>query len=262
MTDELAPQELASDAAPVENTSAPAAPSPAPEPKESSAIEKMQKRIDQLTYRLRETERQQARPESPPPAPEPLKPPTKAEHDYDDEKYQAALIAYTEQVAERKAQDLLDKRDREQQETARKKTFQERQDAFAKSKPDYAEKVLQNDSLPITSEMAQVIQESEMGPEIAYYLAENEEKAAAIAQLSPFLQARELGRIEAQLEAAKAPPAAPPKQSSAPPPVPKIDATDSARAISSTDPDSDKLSDVEWVKAENRRLANKRKAKS
>lgn len=260
MTDELATQP-ASDAAP-ETTDAPAAPSPAPEPKESSAIEKMQKRIDQLTYRLRETERQQARPESPPPAPEPLKPPTRAEHDYDDDKYQAALIAYTEQVAERKAQELLDKRERDAQETAKKKTFQERMDSYAKSKPGFYEKVGREDLTFFDGPVLKAIQSSEIGPEIAEYLAENEDKGRAIAQLDPFLVAKEIGRIEAQLEAAKAPPPAPPKPSSAPPPVPKIEATDSARAISSTDPESEKLSDAEWVKAENRRLANKRKAKS
>lgn len=251
MTDELAVNQPASDAAP--EISAPAAPSPAPEPKESSAIEKMQKRIDQLTYRLRETERQQARPEPQTPASETLKPPTKAEHDYDDDKYQAALIAYTEQVAERKAQELLDKRERDAQETAKKKTFQERQDAFAKSKPDYREKVLENDSLPISEAMAKVIQRREMGPEIAYHLADNLELAAEIARLDPEDAAIELGLIEAQLRAAKAAPPAPPKPSAAPPPVPKIEASDPA-----TEKDMSQMSDAEFAKYRRRQIAQRR----
>jgi hypothetical protein len=240
MTDELAVNQPASDAAPVENVQAPAAPSPAPE-----KVDNVQKRIDRLTWEKNEYRRQldelRARPESKAPAPEPLKPPTKADHDYDDDKYQAALIAYTEQIAEKKAQELLEKHERNRQESAKQRTFQERQDAFIKSKPDYREKVTENESLPITPEMAQVIRESEMGPELAYYLAENEDKAAAISQLSPFLQARELGRIEALLESQKAAPAAAPaekpKVTAAPPPVPKIEVTESSTRKDWNDPE-------------------------
>jgi hypothetical protein len=264
MTDELAPQEPASDAAPVVNADVPAESSTA-QPKEPTAIEKMQKRIDQLTWRNKEFERQlaaQARPEPKTPASETPKLPTLAESDYDEAKHLAAMDAYLSQLAERKAEELLSKKERERQAAEKSRTFQERQDAFIKSKPDYREKVWELPRDLMTDGLAAIIQESEIGPEVAYYLAETEEKLAEIAKLSSVSQAREIGRIEARLEAAKATPPAPPKQSSAPPPAPKIEATDSARAISSTDPDSDKLTDAEWVRAENRRLANKRKAKS
>jgi hypothetical protein len=66
-----------------------------------------------------------------------------------------------------------------------------------------------------------VIMESPLGPEVALYLAENLEKLEAISQLPQKSQAREIGRIEARLEAAKA---APPPVSKAPPPAPKLDA--------------------------------------
>lgn len=243
---ELAPQEPASDAAPDANAEAqPAAPSPALEaekPKEPSAIEKMQKRIDQLTWRLRENERQQARPEPQTEPSETAKRPTREEFDHDEAKYLDALEKYFDARAETRAQEAL-KKDREQREMAeRANTFEKRQEEFAKSKSDYREKVLENEFLPITADMAKVIQASEIGPEIAYYLAENEEKAAVIAKLDPFLQARELGRIEALLEANKKAPAVP-QVSKAPPPPPKIEATEPA-----IEKDPSKMTDAEFRK--------------
>jgi hypothetical protein len=254
MSEELAIQP-ASDAAPVINADAPAAPSPAPV---ETKPDNVQKRIDKLTWEKNEYRRQldelRARPESKPPASEPLKPPTRADHDYDEGKYEAALLEYSRAIARQEVQETL-KREREQEaEGKRKQSFQQRQDEFIKSHPEYREKVLENDTLPITQDMARVIAESEMGPEVALYLAENEEKAAQIAQLSPFLQARELGRIEARLEAAKVTPPPAPKLSEAPPPVPKIDATDPA--IPNKDPS--KMSDSEFAKWRKRQIAQRR----
>lgn len=220
--------------------------------KTDDSLAKMQKRIDRLTWELRERDRQ-ARPESKTEASETPKPPTRAEHEYDEDKYQAALLDFLSAKAEVTARDALKKEREQEAEATRKTSFQKRQDDFIKSHPEYREKVLENESLPITQEMAQVISESEMGPEVAFYLAENEDKAAAIAQLSPFLQARELGRIEAKLEAAKAPPPPPPKVSEAPPPVPKIEATDPK-----VEKDPKDMTDTEFAKWRRRQIAQRR----
>lgn len=224
------------------------------------SLAKMQKRIDRVTWENKELQRRldaQARPESKTPASETLKAPTLADHDFDESKLAAAQAEYTTKVAQQAARDVL-KEDREQMTVQEKvSAFKKAEDEFSKLKPDYREKVYQ-DHLAFTTALVEVIRESPIAAEVAYYLAENEEKLEAISKLPSVSQAREIGRIEAQLEAKRIPPA--PKLSEAPPPVPKIDATDSTRAISSTDPDSHKLSDAEWVKAENRRLANKRKA--
>lgn len=71
--------------------------------------------------------------------------------------------------------------------------------------------VAKNPSLPITGEMAEVILESEAGPQLAYHLGKNPAEAARIARLNPRLQAAELGKLEARLSSpkplAKQPPA-------------------------------------------------------
>lgn len=255
MTEEtLAPQEPAPDAAP-EITAEPAAPSPAPE-----KVDNVQKRIDQLTWKNHELQRQLEAARKPPEKePEPLKPPTLEEHGFDEAKYQEAQRAFLKEEARAEAREEL-KREREREAAAkREQTFKEREESFAKSKPDYRA-VVSNPDLPITKEMAQVIEDSEIGPELAYYLGTNEDKAAAIAKLSPFHQARELGRIEAQLESQKAkPPEKAAPISRAPAPPTKLEAVDSTVAVKPDDPDSDKqMSDAEWVRARNKQLSRKR----
>jgi hypothetical protein len=102
------------------------------------------------------------------------------------------------------------------------------------------------------------LQESELGPQIAYHLVENPEKAAAIMQLPFKEQLKEIGRIEARLEATKTP--AKPAVSQAPPPVGKVEADDAPAVIRVDTPDSDNLSDREWTRRRNaQELAQRRK---
>jgi len=93
--------------------------------------------------------------------------------------------------------------------------------------PDFDEKVTQSAKAgkwPCPPLIALGIRDSEVGPDIAYHLASNVPEAERIAALDPYLQARELGRLEARFmseatartEAAKAP--APAKVSQAPTP--------------------------------------------
>lgn len=55
----------------------------------------------------------------------------------------------------------------------------------------------------ITDTMTQVIVNAEKGPDIAYFLGSNPERAAQISSLSPLDQAREIGLIEASLDLPK-----------------------------------------------------------
>lgn len=78
------------------------------------------------------------------------------------------------------------------------RSYEERANAVRQSRPDY-DAVVNDPTLPITPLMADVIRESETGPEVAYYLGTNRNEAERIARLAPHLQAAALGRIEASI---------------------------------------------------------------
>lgn len=203
-----------------------------PAPAKETPEDKVQKRFDKLTKEKYDAQRRGDRLEwqlqqlqSQPAKTESVAPiiPTLESSGFDDSKYQKALGEYNESLIESKVEALLAKRQAQTQEVSKASEFDKRQAEFAKSKPDYAEKVIENPSLPISQTMAEVIRESEIGPQIAYHLADHPEIAESIARLSPLAQAREIGRIEAKLEVQKAAPA---KVSQAPAPAAKIEASE------------------------------------
>ena len=124
----------------------------------------------------------------------------------------------------------------------------------AREKYDDFEQVVYNRNLPITDVMAQTIQASEVGPDVAYYLGSNPKEADRIARLSPFLQAKEIGRIEAKI--AENPPVK--RSTNAPPPIKPVTAKSSgAPVLDTTDPRSMKMSTSEWIEAERMRQIKK-----
>jgi hypothetical protein len=158
--------------------------------------------------------------------------------------------AYAEALAARKAEELLAKREAEREQMALLEAYHDREEA-AREKYDDFEQVAYNPSLPITSVMAQTIQASDMGPDLAYYLGANPKEAERISRLPQFLQAKEIGRIEARL--ADNPPVK--KTTNAPPPIKPVTAKGaSAGSYETTDPRSvSAMSTSEWIEAERRR---------
>jgi hypothetical protein len=218
---------------------------------------RVQERIDELTRekydRAREAEywrsiAQQAQQPKPEPKAVEVKLPTLEEHGYDEAKYQAALIQYATQQAEKVVEERLSKVEQQRAEQKRLEAFAERQRAFVKATPDFEARVLQDPTLPITEGMRDVIVDSENGPEIAYYLAQNRETAEAIARLPAHLAALEMGRIEGRLAAQKEAAKRPPPVSQAPPPPPTLETTEAAGPK-----DPAEMSDAEWYRAEKRK---------
>jgi hypothetical protein len=202
-----------------------------------------------LAREQRKWEREQAQKlkvTPPAPPPEPLKPDNFAD-----------AQAYADAMAERKAQELLAKREAEAEQAAMLEAYQDREEE-ARSKYDDFEQVAYNPKLPVTETMAQTIQASEMGPDVIYWLGSNPKEADRIARLSPLLQAREIGKIEARLGAN--PPAK--KTSTAPAPIAPVTArTASAPAYDTTDPRSVKsMSTSEWIEQERLRQIKKYEA--
>lgn len=143
---------------------------------------------------------------------------------WDEEKHRQAIDAYYTRKADERAEAAISKREQQRQREQAERDWEKRQSDFIKSKPEYAEKVGSIPAGLMPDSLAKIIKGSEMGPEVALHLAENMERLAALVRLPPESQAREIGRIEARLEAAKA---APPPVSKAPPPAPKVEATES-----------------------------------
>jgi hypothetical protein len=210
----------------------------------------VKKRLDQMTYRFRDVERLLADMQDKPAAPEkPLREPTEEEFGFDQAKYAQAKADYQEQLVDRAVERKLEQRLTKLREAESVRTFEGRAAEFARSVPDF-EQVAHYDA-PINQPMAQVIRESEIGPQIAYYLGKNREIGLAISQLPPLIAAREIGKIEAAL--LKPPPPPKPKVSNAPPPPPKIEATEPE-----VEKDPLKMSDAEFSKWRKRQIAQRR----
>jgi len=129
----------------------------------------------------------------------------------------------------------------------------------ARSKYEDFEQVAYNPKLPITDVMAQTIQASDNGPDIAYYLGTNPKEADRIARLQPFLQTKEIGKLEAKIASEPIT-----KQTSkAPAPIsPVTPRNGGSTNFDTTDPRSIKaMSTSQWIEAERLRQMKKLEAK-
>jgi len=162
-----------------------------------------------------------------------------------------------EAYAEARALAIAEQREKQRQQSELVESYHEREEE-ARGKYEDFEQVAYNPKLPITSVMAETIQSSDVGPEVAYYLGSNPKEAARISKLSPFLQAKEIGRIEVKLT--DAPPMK--KVSSAPVPFAPVTARNSgAPAFDTTDPRSIKtMSTSDWIAADRARQMKKLEA--
>ena len=165
--------------------------------------------------------------------------------------------AYAEALALQKAEELIAKREAAKQQSQVLESYQEREEA-ARDKYDDFEQVAYNPKLPITNVMAETIQSSDIGPELAYYLGSNPKDAERISRMSPLAQAKEIGKIEAKL--ASEPPVK--RTTSAPAPISPVTARSSgAPAYDTTDPRSTKtMTDSQWIEAERARQMKKLQA--
>ena len=166
--------------------------------------------------------------------------------------------SYADALAMKKAEQLLYERDVQRQQTEVLGAYHDREEE-ARNKYDDFEQVAYNPSLKITTVMAQTIQSSDIGPDVAYYLGANPKEADRISRLAPYVQAKEIGRIEAKL--ASEPMVK--KTSSAPPPfTPVTPSSKGASTYDTTDPRSIKsMSTSEWIAADRARQVKKMEAR-
>ena len=153
------------------------------------------------------------------------------------------VAAKAEYIAKKQIESTLTAREQQQraayEAAERSKTadsWNKRIAAATAEMPDF-EEVLASSDVPMTPPMQQAIMESDIGPKLAYYLANNPDEAEKIAGMSPIGAIRTLGRIEERLATAK--PAV--KTTDAPPPIKAIGAS------SSVTKDPSKMSDAEFA---------------
>ena len=165
--------------------------------------------------------------------------------------------AYVEALAAQKAEQLLEQREQRRQQSELLESYHDKEEK-AREKYDDFEQVAYNPNLPITDVMAQTIQASDIGPEVAYHLGANPKEAERIARLSPILQAKEIGKLEEKLSSN--PPVK--KTSNAPSPISPLTARSTGSpAYDTTDPRSIKtMSTSDWIEAERMRQVKKQEA--
>jgi hypothetical protein len=134
----------------------------------------------------------------------------KRENFRDDDAY---LEARLEQLAEKKAAEKISQLEKQREQEKQSEQFQARAEKASEKYPDFHE-VAGNPDLSINEGMAEFISDSDVGPDVAYYLGKHPSEAAKIAQMSPIKAARELTRIEAEVSAKP-----PVKTSNAPAPI-------------------------------------------
>ena len=162
-----------------------------------------------------------------------------------------------ETYAKAYAEQMLREREVQKQRSEYVEAYHDREED-ARGKYDDFEQVAYNPNLRITTVMAETIQTSDVGPDVAYYLGSNPKEADRISRLSPILQAKEIGKIEATL--VSSPPVK--KSSSAPTPISPVTARSSgAPTYDTTDPRSIKtMTTSEWIAAERMRQIKKLEA--
>ena len=158
-----------------------------------------------------------------------------------------------------KAEELVAAREAAKQQSQVLESYHEREEE-ARGKYDDFEQVAYNPKLTITGVMAETIQSSDVGPEIAYYLGSNPKDADRISRLPALAQAKEIGKIEAKL--ASDPPVR--RTTSAPAPISPVTArTSGSPAYDTTDPRSIKTMNAsEWIEADRARQVKKAQAQA
>jgi hypothetical protein len=167
---------------------------------------------------------------------------------------------YVEALTTSKAQQIVQQQQFAKQQQEFLGNYHDKEED-ARSKYEDFEQVAYNPKLPITQVMAQTIQASDNGPDIAYYLGTNPKEADRIARLSdPFLQAKEIGKLEAKIASTPIT-----KQtSSAPAPISPVTARGGhSGGYDTTDPRSIKtMTTSQWIEAERARQVKKQEARN
>lgn len=208
-----------------------------------------QDRINELTRKRREAEREAEYWKSKATQPETPKAEATGEPSLDQfettEQYVKALVRWERKQDERESQAAKDKREEDEALSS----FQRRADKLRAEAEDFDEVV---ESTPFTPYMRKTIAQSDNGPAVAYYLGQNKEIAEKLCSLSPDKQIYELGKLETKILLAKETK----KVSAAPKPISPVGMGGGAKEKDPSD-----MSDDEWYAWEKKQQLEKLKKK-
>lgn len=195
--------------------------------------------------------------------------PTREQFDFDESKYEAAMNDWRARQVQQRLAEEQKTTEAQRQQQERFDAYRGRIEKFAADHPDF-EEVVSGIAVPLPPQLQLAIMGHESGPEIAYYLGQNEDEAFNLAMVRDGLEAHALDRLVARMKAAQQPPAADtsappaqpnpaealagaptpsptPKTTQAPPPVPTV----GGRAPVEVPPE--KMTDEEWYKRDRER---------
>jgi hypothetical protein len=192
--------------------------------------DKVQQRINRLTYekheerrraqeleaRLQELETKVKTPAAP------KQELTLEQFDYDQEKFSAALIEQrATEIVESKLSEQAQQQTAQQQKAelqAKQATYNKKALEYAEKNPEYTDLWNSMGSAIQSEAVAEFLMDSDIGPQMQHHLLKNFDQLQSIQSLPPMAQAAQLGRLEAKLSM---PPVKP--MSNAPDPAETLD---------------------------------------
>jgi chromosome segregation ATPase len=188
--------------------------------------ERIRAEKDALEARLREYEAKQA-----PARQEPQNDAPKADDGKPTPDQYTDAFEYAEALAQWSAEQALRARDKVEQERKAAeqrnqtvKAWEKRVEAFRKNIDDYDE-VVASSTVAVSDQVRDAILDSDVGPQLAYYLAKNPDVAEDLRSRSVISALREIGKLEAKLSAESVVEKPVAKPSRAPAPINPIRAT-------------------------------------
>lgn len=170
--------------------------------------------------------------------------PTLEQHGFDPEKYAEAKAAYE---ADKRLKEYQSKQQEETKKQAIERVSTEWEDKVAKVEEKYEDFEEKVGKLNPQNPVVLAIMESDLGPDIAYYLGSHTDEAKKIFSLSPASAIREIGKLEAKLST----PAEKPKAASkAPAPITPL--TGTSPVASNVPSDDDDTGD--WIRKRQRQV--------
>ena len=138
--------------------------------------------------------------------------PSLADHDYDETKYQQAVVQYNAQLNAQTVQEAMGQQQNAQlqhlnaqKQIISEEQFKEKSKDFALDYPDYQEKVTSPTFAQSEFVASTIVNNFDNGPAVAYWLASNPQQAARVNQMNDMEAMKALTTISTVLSIAKRP---------------------------------------------------------